>query len=275
MRVGERVRFAMVAVPSDKIPTLASLRAKNERLADGLSTDAATRVRRALSWLERAQMETDDADAAFIFYWIAFSAASAESQRGHKLRLNGFFKKVVAADKSGVIRRHVSDGIDGAILDLSANPYVFKPFWDRYNGVSDSADEWQNVLIDDVERVSRQIEAGKVADALAAAFERLRVVRSQLFHGDATWNRGVNRSQIEDGVEILSFIVPAVINLMLDAPDMFDHPSPYPSVESDTAQVVEDIHDYSLAANVMRRVRLGLEPVYSSAEVRKDLDLDD
>ena len=178
-------------------------------------------------------------------------------------------------DKSGEIRSRVADGIDGAILNLSANPYVFEPFWDCYNGVSDSADGWRNVLIDDVERVSRQIEAGKVADALAAAFERLCVIRSQLLHGEATWNRGVNRSQIEDGVEILSFIVPAIINLIMDAPDMFDHPSRYPSVESDTAQVVEDVRDYSIAANVMRRVRLGLEPVYSSAEVEKDLDLDD
>ena len=265
----------MTSESRDGIFDLDALKAKYDSLELALPVNARARARRAISWLERARLETDDADSAFIFYWIAFSAASAESQRGHKLRLNGFFKKVVAADKSGAIRSHVSDGLDGAILDLSANPYVFEPFWDRYNGVSDSADEWQNVLIDDVERVSRQIEAGKIADALAAAFERLRVVRSQLFHGDATWNRGVNRSQIEDGVEILSFIVPAVINLILDAPDMFDHPSPYPSVESDTAQVVEDIHDYSLAANVMRRVRLGLEPVYSSAEVRKDLDLDD
>ena len=254
---------------------LDALKAKFESLEHALPVNARARARRAISWLERARRETDDADAAFVFLWIAFSAVCPESQRGHEPRLIGFFKKVVAADKSGEIRSRVSDGIDGAILNLSANPYAFEPFWDCYNDVSDSADGWRNVLIDDVERVSRQIEAGKVADALAAAFERLRVIRSQLFHGEATWNRGVNRSQIEDGVEILSFIVPAVINLVMDAPDMFDHPSRYPSVESDTSQVVEDVRDYSIAANVMRRVRLGLEPVYSSADVEKDLDLDD
>lgn len=265
----------MMSESQDSRFGLDALKAKFASLEHALPVNASARARRAISWLERAGRETEDADAAFVFLWIAFSAVCPESQSGRKPRLNGFFKKVAVADKSGEIRNRVLDGLDGAILNLSANPYAFAPFWDCYNGVSDSANGWQDRLIDDVERVSRRIEAGKVADALAAAFERLRVVRSQMFHGEATWNRGVNRSQIEDGVEILSFIVPAVINLALDAPDMFDHPSRYPSVESDTAQVVEDVRDYSIAANVMRRVRLGLEPVYSSAEVRKDLDLDD
>lgn len=39
----------------------------------------ATRVRihRALSWLERAEKESKDPDATFIFLWIAFNAACA------------------------------------------------------------------------------------------------------------------------------------------------------------------------------------------------------
>ena len=37
--------------------------------------DLNLRLRRALSWLERAEKEyaTEDLDAAFIFYWIAFN----------------------------------------------------------------------------------------------------------------------------------------------------------------------------------------------------------
>ena len=40
-------------------------------------------------------------------------------------------------------------------------------------------------------------------------------------------------------------------------------------------QGIEDMEDYYLAANVLERVRKGQEQVHSSADVRKDLGLDD
>ena len=38
---------------------------------------------------------------------------------------------------------------------------------------------------------------------------------------------------------------------------------------------LEDVEDYYLAMDVLERVRKGQEPVYSSADVRKDLEMDD
>jgi RHH-type transcriptional regulator, rel operon repressor / antitoxin RelB len=38
---------------------------------------------------------------------------------------------------------------------------------------------------------------------------------------------------------------------------------------------IEDMEDYYLAADVLERVRKGQEKVYSAADVRKDLGLDD
>ena len=40
-------------------------------------------------------------------------------------------------------------------------------------------------------------------------------------------------------------------------------------------QGIEDLEDYYLAADVLERVRKGREQVYSAADVRKDLGLDD
>jgi RHH-type transcriptional regulator, rel operon repressor / antitoxin RelB len=37
---------------------------------------------------------------------------------------------------------------------------------------------------------------------------------------------------------------------------------------------LEDLEDYYLAAHIAERVRQGKEPVYSSQQVRKELDLD-
>jgi RHH-type rel operon transcriptional repressor/antitoxin RelB len=38
---------------------------------------------------------------------------------------------------------------------------------------------------------------------------------------------------------------------------------------------IDDLEDYYLAADVLERIRKGEEATYSSAEVRKDLGLDD
>jgi RHH-type transcriptional regulator, rel operon repressor / antitoxin RelB len=38
---------------------------------------------------------------------------------------------------------------------------------------------------------------------------------------------------------------------------------------------LDDLEDYYLAADVLERVRKGEEPIYSSAQVRTDLGLDD
>ena len=267
-----------ILLSTDDRFTLDSLMAKRDLMEDTLSTDMRTRVRRVLSWLERARQEDADPDAALMFYWIAFEAVYAEwtsEGRVQREKFREFFEKATAADTRNTIRDEVLGDLADTILEVIANPYIFEPFWDHYNGNSNSEDEWQDLLISDVERMSVRLEEGDAVEPLAAVFERLCVVRNQLFRGEATWNRYVNRSQIEDGTEILAFVVPALADLMLDKPEAFDRPSRYPSVESDTAETVEDVADYALAVNTARRIRDGLERVYSSAEVRKELGLDD
>ena len=260
-------------------PSLKSLKARHESVADELPANIQTRTRRALSWLERAEMEGDDPDAAFIFYWIAFDAACAGRWLGKSPTRADFmslFQQAADADGLDAIRDCIlANDLSDAILEVVANPYAFEPFWDYFNGTAASADDWRDQLLDDVERTSVDLENGNVADPLATLFERLYVVRNQLILGEATWNRYVNRSQVEAGAEILESIVPALVALMMDAPDMFDHPSRYPSVESDTAQTVEDVSDYALAADVLRRVRNGQERVFTSEEVRQSLGLGD
>jgi hypothetical protein len=54
-----------------------ALKDKQRRLRDGFSTPLTLRVHRSLSWLRRAQGETDDLDVRFILLWIGFNAAYA------------------------------------------------------------------------------------------------------------------------------------------------------------------------------------------------------
>ena len=57
-------------------------------------------------------------------------------------------------------------------------------------------------------------------------FDRLYVLRNQLVHGGATWNSSVNREQVKDGANILSFLVPIFVDLMMDNPQT-DWGAPY------------------------------------------------
>lgn len=55
---------------------------------------------------------------------------------------------------------------------------------------------------------------------LSIVFDRLYVLRNQLVHGGATWNSQVNRGQVSDGARILGTLVPIIIGLMIDHPEL-------------------------------------------------------
>ena len=80
-----------------------SLKLEWERVQGMLPDNLALRMRRALSWLERAEKEKDDDDAAFIFYWIAFNAAyarvkSSEFERRERNLFEDYFDKILGLD---------------------------------------------------------------------------------------------------------------------------------------------------------------------------------
>ena len=54
----------------------------------------------------------------------------------------------------------------------------------------------------------------------------------QLVKGSATWNSGANRSQDRDGAQILGFVVPIVISLMMEQPNQLWGDLCYPVVEA-------------------------------------------
>ena len=57
---------------------------------------------------------------------------------------------------------------------------------------------------------------GRIDVVLGIVFDRLYVLRNQLVHGGANWNSRANRGQVKDGANIMSEVVPIVVELMLD-----------------------------------------------------------
>ena len=227
----------------DETLTYEILKTKQRGLRDGFPENLALRVHRALSWLQRAEKETNDPDAAFIVYWIGFNAIYAEGGKQHKLqepshrnRLKGnpalvkYFDKVVTLDTDSRIYSAIWNKYAGPIRVLLNNKYVFEPFWKHQNRRPGNKD-WEIQFKKSLGRVKYALKNKETDVLLSILFSRLYVLRNQLIHGGATWAGIVNRDQVRDGTEIMAFLLPLLIDIMMDNPDKAWGKYHYPVVE--------------------------------------------
>lgn len=179
------------------------------------------RLRRALSWLERAEKEVDDCDAAFLFHWIAFNAmygpprsAPTEPDR-EKKSFEAYLKKVSLHESERI--SDVMRSLSTEVEKLLANKYVFEPYWKYRNGLG--CRDWEQRL----RRQKRERESAtgrtKTEITVCQVFDRLYTLRNQLLHGSATWKSTMNRSQVETGAKIMTNLVPHFIEVMIQHPD--------------------------------------------------------
>ena len=199
------------------------LKRRQRTLRDGFEEDFGVRIHRAISWVMRAENETEDPDARFIFLWIAFNAAystydsPSDSSDNEQRRLGRFLKTITEADKDNRLYEVIWDNFPAQIRNLLNNKHVFAPFWHFQNGVA-GYEDWAHKF--DIGRRSAAKALGdfKTREVLSQIFSRLYVLRNQLVHGGATWAGQVNRAQVKDGADIMFLLVPTIIDLMLDNP---------------------------------------------------------
>ena len=215
--------------------TYTGLKAIQRATREGFPHSLALRTHRALSWLGRAERETEDQDARFIFLWIAFNAAYAneiyDRRRFSETRLFlKFLNRLVDSDEQHLLYGVIWEHFPKSIRLLISNRYVFQPFWDYHNGLIPE-DEWLERFKRHQDSATRALGRMNTKKMLAIVFERLYVLRNQLVHGGATWNSGINRSQVSDGASILGLIVPIVIHLMMERPNQLWGDPCYPVIE--------------------------------------------
>lgn len=200
----------------------ASMKARLKRDAETYPDSTRVRLHRALSWLARAEREDQDPDAAYLFLWIAFNAAYAREfgdDAGERQRLAQFIGVLLEADAGHTLHALVFRQFSGPIRTLIENRFVFEPFWRALRG-HDSSGRWERSFDASRRAALASVVKGDTATVLSIVFDRLYVLRNQLVHGGATWNGKVNRAQVRDGVRILAAVIPAIIALMLDHPEL-------------------------------------------------------
>ena len=202
----------------------AALKTKQRAIRDGFPETMGLGVHRAISWIGRGEACDDDDDARFIFLWIAFNAAYADEQEfqsiatGERAAFVDFFRRLDQLDKDRRIYKALWQRFSGPVRMLMENRYVFNPFWQHHNGI-DGFDDWEDRFKASARSFAQSFQTGDTARALSFVFDRLYVLRNQFVHGGSTWNSNVNRSQVQDGAEILEFLMPVFVDTMMDNPD--------------------------------------------------------
>ena len=214
-------------------PAAAELSVRWEEVSEGLPDALNHRLRRALSWIGRAEKEPDDPDAAFIFYWIAFNAAYAKDKphdpdTSERDLFDDYFRGLLGLDSDHIIYNAIWERFSGPIRVLLDNQFVYQPFWNDLAGKGDG--RWKDRFATSKGTVHRALANHDTLSILNILFSRLYTLRIQLMHGGATWDGSVNRAQVRDGTAILAFLVPVFARLMMEHPEVDWGPLDYPVV---------------------------------------------
>ncbi len=197
------------------------LKSRHREIRDSHPEPLRLRIHRALSWLERAEKETGDADARFVFLWIALNAAYArefsrdDTERG---RARAFNETMVRLDAQKRLHDALFRQFSGPIRTLIDNKFAFDPFWTALR-THDGSGQWETRFASSKKAALAAVMSNDTATVLGIVFDRLYVLRNQLVHGGATWNSQTNRAQVGDGASILGTLVPLLLEIMMEHPD--------------------------------------------------------
>jgi hypothetical protein len=182
-----------------------------------MNTDLQSRLYRATSWIVRAgsQQHERDPDGRFIFYWIAFNALYGQVQSFDDARTSdsqdqhNFIARVCAIDKDGALTESLRTLQGSEMQRLLENEFLYRDYWQ--DGFTDE--------LADVIANAPNLSKGRLSWYLIQVFDRIRILRHQIFHGCAKDGSGANRESIEAAVSVLEALVPTIGDVMLRGGD--------------------------------------------------------
>ena len=193
------------------------LKTRHRQMREQQETSLGIRIHRALSWLDKAEQETDE-DAKFIFLWICFNSAYASEFNGkttERSTFRKFIQKIVSLDSHHHLHHLFFKAYSGPVRLLISNKFVFEPFWKAMRE-HDSSERWKQQFQQSTAMATRAIINKRTDIVLEVVFDRLYVLRNQLLHGGATWKSSINRQQVKDSTHLMEQMVPVILSLMID-----------------------------------------------------------
>lgn len=108
------------------------------------------------------------------------------------------------------------------------NEHVFQPSWDSQDQELGNH-KWTTTFLKTKRQMENALHQRTLAlwqntsspneSPLCELFRRLYTLRNQLLHGGATYRGRVNRRQVEDGAQIMAWLMPCFIGVMIDHPE--------------------------------------------------------
>ena len=193
------------------------LKKKLKALIFSIDESDVIRLHRAISWVKCAEDQENNTDLKFITLWIAFNACYADNDAieytlSEKKRFKDFIERLVKSDKEERFFKLLWFKFSGPVRLLIDNKYAYKQFWEAQRG---ERIDWERLFKQSKIDSRNYLAHQQVAELLGLVLDRLYTVRNQLIHGGATYKSKVNRSQVKDAGEILEFLLPIIIDIML------------------------------------------------------------
>lgn len=178
----------------------------------------ADRIRRSLSWLRRAaEVSEDDLPPRFVDLWIALNALYGQARytKEFESRDKEDFKEFVQnlaklpAGKSQLGKLTSKKHLQERARELTQNKYLWNDWWGR------KLDKYQEKSGKEITRLENALRYGDSATVLFCLFERLQVLRNQIFHGSSSASTRKSRDALYPAMLLLEEMLPDFLRLMI------------------------------------------------------------
>jgi hypothetical protein len=173
------------------------------------------RIRRALSWMDKAYHSRQDSPIRFVELWIALNALYGQQPpypytEGRLPKETTAFrdwaKKLARLDSHATLLAALDD-ID--VDTLVENRYLCHEYWGK--------DASYGSVVSEDKRVTREERRnGQTVDVLVRIFRRVAVLRNQIVHGSASANTVRNQDAIQPAIRVLSALLLVAVRLMIE-----------------------------------------------------------
>jgi hypothetical protein len=198
-----------------------ALQRKLKQIQSEISEIHSIRIHRAISWLKAAEENENILDLSFICLWISCNSLYAidniqfETMKERE-RFADFVDKLVQLDIENRLYNALWNKFSQPIRLLIENQFVYEPYWNYVRG---EKIDWEKGFKKQKIDANQALSQKNVGFLFRIILDRLYVLRNQLIHGGSTFKSKVNRFQVKDGISILSFVLPIMIDIMLDNPN--------------------------------------------------------
>lgn len=208
---------------------------EHQKKKSNLNENLNLRLQRSLSWLKRSESLYDDGilDESFILYWVSFNSIYS-AERKYKPNSSDkdvffdYFVTINSLDTGKIIYNAVWNSFSGSIRSLIKNKKAFQPYWES---LVEDDNLWENKFKRSEKEFIFAVNRQDTIMILCILFDRMYVLRNQIVHGGVTRNSPQNRPQVRDSANIMAFLVPLFIHLMMNNPET-DWPRPFYPVSS-------------------------------------------